>query len=74
MKPRREAAVLGRTSGPIYSCIDRARRQCLSQMVMSPRRDKLRSYSGQLLTRNFVLYFGCTREFMLGPTHDGGPE
>ena len=31
---------------------------------MSPRRTSARSYSGQLPTWYFVLYFGWTRDFM----------
>ncbi len=34
--------------------------------VMSPRCTSARSYSAQLPTRYFVLYFGCTRELMPG--------
>ncbi len=35
-----------------------------SQIVTSPRRTSARSYSPQLPTRYFVLYFGCTLDFM----------
>ena len=35
-----------------------------SQIVTSPRRTSARSYSAQLPTRYFVLYFGCTLDFM----------
>ena len=33
--------------------------------MMSPRRTSVRSYSGQLPTLYFVLYFGWTRDLML---------
>ena len=35
-----------------------------SQSVMSPRWTSARSYSGQFPTRYFVLYLGCTLDFM----------
>ena len=38
--------------------------------VMSPRWTRARSYSAQLVTRYFVLYFGWTLEFMPEPTPD----